>query len=689
MPRRLRDASIAGLLVLIAGAAASAAVTPELQRTIRDNTFEVVTKKPPDDTVTYEKPLPLELLPYIERTDAYRSIGTAFALGNNTYVTAAHVFQVAVGSQFGPPQLRRADGTVFSVDRILKYSSHEDFVVFSLKNDPAPPGFAVNREPKLDQTVLAVGNALGEGIVIRDGLFTSETPEDQDGRWKWMRFSAAASPGNSGGPLCDEQGSVVGVVLRKSPNENLNYSLPIRIVLDAQNNQARFDQKALVGLPFLHGTVTNQYKNEFSLPLAWPQFSEAVLKVFAQEGRLGREKLLKTYADTLFPNGPKTEDVFYDPDENDSQPRLIAQDADGTWQDARQQFHSITLPGDGSIAMAMVPGASLIRLKRSNAADDDSFYKDSKAFMDIALKALDLRRPVGTDQVRMTSLGAAKSDEIVADAYGRRWQQRVWAVPNLDFYLVAELLPTPDGYAGVVVPTPSMALDQVKEYTRLLTNQFDVSYAGTLAQWRTALKRKDLLPASLAGVKLEGSSTWTLQTPRVVSAVPSGVLGLTDKSFLTLTMGFMKDGGRTVWDVQEIRWDRDDAREQAVSVWRRAQPPETARVELRTRYDNIRARRMPYDGTLNRDTNEVFSATGTIDVAGPTAGSFAGDLQYGLTVYLVGHPTGVEADRSIADLKAATRVLEHGMTKADAASTTASRAAPAESAPADTAGFIE
>jgi TonB family protein len=174
-----------------------------------------------------------------------------------------------------------------------------------------------------------------------------------------------------------------------------------------------------------------------------------------------------------------------------------------------------------------------------------------------------------------------------------------------------------------------------------------------------------------------------------VSAVPSGVLGLTDKSFLTLSMGFMKDGGRTVWDVQEIRWDRDDAREQAVSVWRRAQPPETARVELRTRYDNIRAHRMPYDGTLNRDTNEVFSATGTIDVAGPTAGSFAGDVQYGLTVYLVGHPTSVEADRSIADLKAATRVLEHGMTKAVAASTTASSTARAEFAPTDTAGFIE
>jgi hypothetical protein len=69
------------------------------------------------------------------------------------------------------------------------------------------------------------GNALGEGIIIRDGLYTSDTPEEREGRWKWIRFSAAASPGNSGGPLVDRKGRVIGVVLRKSPSENLNVAV--------------------------------------------------------------------------------------------------------------------------------------------------------------------------------------------------------------------------------------------------------------------------------------------------------------------------------------------------------------------------------------------------------------------------------------------------------------------------------
>ncbi|MCT7094643.1 trypsin-like peptidase domain-containing protein, partial [Salmonella enterica] len=74
-------------------------------------------------------------------------------------------------------------------------------------------------------------------------LYTSQTPEEQDGRWKWLRFSAAASPGNSGGPLLDKDGKVIGVVVMKSPDENLNYALPIDLVLKAPANLGDIDTR--------------------------------------------------------------------------------------------------------------------------------------------------------------------------------------------------------------------------------------------------------------------------------------------------------------------------------------------------------------------------------------------------------------------------------------------------------------
>jgi hypothetical protein len=97
---------------------------------------KVVVGKPAADPLAYEKPLPLELMPYRERTDKFQSIGTAFAIGPNRFVTAAHVIIAGNGSQYGPVALRNAAGTVYRVDKIIKYSSSEDYAVFSVI---APP----------------------------------------------------------------------------------------------------------------------------------------------------------------------------------------------------------------------------------------------------------------------------------------------------------------------------------------------------------------------------------------------------------------------------------------------------------------------------------------------------------------------------------------------------------------------
>jgi serine protease Do len=645
-------------LTLCGTPAARAAVTPQLQHAIRVATFEVVMKKPGKDSVSYEKPLPLDLLPFIERNDAYQSIGTAFALGNNTYVTAAHVIAAGIAGQYGMPALRRSDGTVFAIDRILQFSQHEDFVMFSLLNDPAPVGFAVDREPKLDDPVLAVGNALGEGIVIRDGLFTSETAEEQDGLWKWIRFSAAASPGNSGGPLLDSDGKVIGVVIGKSPNENLNYSLPIGRVLDAEHGKARFNQRELVALPFLHGTYTYSFKDGFNLPLNWPDFVKAVQALIAHHNDEARTLLLNTYASTLFPKGEGSEALLFDADTNGFRPRVIVQQADGIWSALEPPYTTTDLPGDGSVSVAAAATGAILRLVRSDSAADDAFYGDSKAFMDLALKALNLRRQVGSDQVRVTSLGAAQSDTVYVDPYGRQWQERVWAVPYMNFYLVALLLPTPDGYAGFVEYAPSAALHEALDRGRLVAGQVDISYTGTLAQWRSYLRRRALLPAGLNDVKLESTPKWTLRSRRFVSAVPSEVLSMSDKSQLSLTMGFMKDGPRVSWEIKEAWWSRDDRKIAAVGVWRRQRPPSSAKLELRNKFASMRDRRSPYDGEISRETSEEYAVSRVLDVPGEKSGTVSSDLLYGLTLHLDGHPTRSDADRSLQALAAATQVIE-------------------------------
>src|SRR5271170_2156738 len=108
-------ALVVSVAAVFAGPARAADLSSSVQQLIRAATFEVVQLKPSDGEVTYDRPPPLELIPYQQRIDKYRSIGTAFAIGPNRYVTAAHVIDLGIGSQFGPPALRDTSGKVYEV----------------------------------------------------------------------------------------------------------------------------------------------------------------------------------------------------------------------------------------------------------------------------------------------------------------------------------------------------------------------------------------------------------------------------------------------------------------------------------------------------------------------------------------------------------------------------------------------
>src|SRR3546814_8288832 len=90
-----------------------------------------------------------------------------------------------------------------------------------------------------------------------------------------MRFSAAASPGKSGGPRLDAEGRLIGIVLMKSQNENLNYALPISHVLDAPDHLASIDQRIPYQFDVFDTILSNTLKTEFALPLRFAEFSAA------------------------------------------------------------------------------------------------------------------------------------------------------------------------------------------------------------------------------------------------------------------------------------------------------------------------------------------------------------------------------------------------------------------------------
>ena len=595
-------------IVLSASIAGAANLPVEVQARLGQAVFEVVMAKPVVDSMSYEKPLPLELLSYSERTDKYRSIGTAFCIAPNTYISAAHVFDAGVVTQYGEPALRDGAGNVHAVDQVLKYSSERDFIVFSLKQPIPGQPLQVNRAPVVNTPVFAAGNALGEGIVVRDGLFTSETPEEVDGRWKWLRFSAAASPGNSGGALLDAEGRVMGVVLRKSENENLNYAVPIAQVLDAPDQLASGSGVYRYVLPLLDVIEVERLTLEFKLPKTYAAFAhELVQRREAEFDRLQTQLLTKN-ADSIFPRGPGSVRVL-----NASSAatglQLIMRTADSSWDAfAASAANSATLPQNGYVAVGPLAATSIVKVRRPDDVAADEFYGNSKLYMDYLLKAVPLQRPVGQQLIRITSLGPAKSERSHTDVFGRKWQVRTWTMEREDVVVVSFALAVPDGYVAMMRGGNSGLVADTMRDLRAMTSFANVSLSGSLDQWRDYLAQKALLPARLADIDIDFAygDRFRYRSNRLQLAFTRSLQGIEKDSTLLLTFGLFKDNQKLVWDVTGVALDEKKVGGQSLAVTRHIRPDPSLPDGIQNDWIRMLTRAYPYNGTVIEDAGNVY-----------------------------------------------------------------------------------
>ncbi len=612
---------VAGALFALCGlgmtAARAASMNPKLLPNVQAATFEVVAAKPAHDPLTYARPLPLDLLPYQERTDTYYSIGTAFAIGPNRYVTAGHVLMAGLNSLWGPLALRDASGKVYAIDSIEKFSLRRDFVVFSLKHPPSTAVLGVDLHPQLNTAVYAVGNALGTGVVIRDGLYTSDTPEQQSGSWKWMRFSAAASPGNSGGPLLDADGKVIGVVLMKSANENLNYALPMREVLDAPAHKAVINQRVSYQFDVFDATLHNIFKGTFDLPLSESAFFKrfAALKAAYVDDQL--KALLAHEHDSLFPNGKGSQELLHSIPVMRDLPSVVARDSNGQWKLAGKAGSKVPLDDNGYIQVGSFSKNLLLHLRKPDSVSAQALYHDPVKLMDLLLRTGYMRRHVGNDRVKITSMGKPVRNFIHEDKWHRRWQIRIWPMPYANANVILMTLPVPDGYVGLM-RFPSAA--QTHDYlinVEALSDFMYVSYDGRLTQWKAFLAQRDLLPDAFRDIHIDftygkrfdyASRRLNLSwTPRLQKIQPDSVL--------TLGFSFFKDRGKVVWDVADVWAAPNPYDSDAINVARIVRPSDDMEDSFKSSWHKVEHRRHPYDG-MARNDDDIMKIT---SVVGPAA----------------------------------------------------------------------
>jgi hypothetical protein len=650
----LAPGALALLAWLGAAPASGAELSGSVQQTLRAATFEVVQLKPPEGEVTYERELPWDLIPYQERTDKFRSIGTAFAIGPNRYLTAAHVIELGQGSQFGPPALRDGAGKVYDIDQVFKFSDARDFVVFSLRELPKGAKFlTAAQKPPVNTPVFAVGNALGQGVIIRDGLYTSDTPEELDGLWKWLRFSAAASPGNSGGPLVDEHGRVIGIVLRKSPAENLNVALPIAEVSSAKDGEGMLSGRIPLRLPLFDATEKLTVSERFDLPKPLAQFYAAVSDLMLPRVSSGQQALLEHNADHVFPRGEGSARLLYIVDRAPF-PRLMHEDANKVWVEGAPKVDTVQLDHNGFVEQA----GSTVRLRVPDGVSLATLYGDDKLYLDLLLKAHMVRRAMGSDSVRVTSLGKPKNASHFTDRWGRTWQIRDWAIPYDDQVLIAVSLPTPEGYVATLTRMRSGYVGVAHRTQQLLSDYVYLTMLGTLARWQEYLAQPGVQPKAFETlrIKVDPDREVAFHSERFELTVNSELVKLSKDSLLFLDFGFSGGADAVTWSVKRVMVSERDHTNNLVSVFRATEPPASLPDSIQTEWTKLKTRSFPFNSKIESKDGDTRISTG---VDPPGSGTDA-RVRYGLVATREGVQKQETMSRELELLKHAFRALPDG-----------------------------
>lgn len=154
--------------------------------------------------------------------------GTGFFITTNgVLVTAYHVLKGAATVRAHLPS-----GAYYVLKDVRAADEKADIAVLQFDATDTPSVRALGDSDKLrvGDEVYAIGTPSGlEGTVSTGSI---SNPVQEIGGQSYIQFTAAISPGSSGGGLFDEDGEVIGITaaLIASPNaENLNLAVPINI----------------------------------------------------------------------------------------------------------------------------------------------------------------------------------------------------------------------------------------------------------------------------------------------------------------------------------------------------------------------------------------------------------------------------------------------------------------------------
>jgi hypothetical protein len=526
---------------LLAWGPASIGAANPIKKTFQYSVVEVLIDRHKDDKAELNRPLPLQKIPFKQRTDKFISIGTAWFINERELFSAAHVFQANFVPFTQNFYVRNIFGEVFPVDAVTLYSNRFDIVSFTLKSYPQKiVPISVSKNYAIGDDVCVPGNALGQGISLRcGGQISSLAPEPKNGEWKEIFFSTPVSPGNSGGPLIDSYGRAIGIVIRKIQGEDLNIATPFN---ELTKLKARLEYVER-DLGFQNRVVQPLYaKSDLLISSTMPMRLMDWMRLIVAGTNDHLTKMARSYETSWLKNGVlvsrAARQYYLNPRKGSffTQVKFVNQDlsyVDGDEGELEKYRRT-----KRRIVLQKIAEKPLFFIGRNRGERWDALIHNPKELMDSILSTgRVLSRRVVDEELFYTSLGQPTVSTLVNDLQGRNWVMYSWKLNELETTAALACTPRPSDVACFFHTHESMlAPETVAAMFRVDISELTLSYAGSSMEWAEFLAPTHRLrPGFMAAVGISRTHGKLRITAQELSIVSPGPAGANDSIVMTFS----------------------------------------------------------------------------------------------------------------------------------------------------------
>ncbi|MDE0019043.1 MAG: SUMF1/EgtB/PvdO family nonheme iron enzyme [Candidatus Poribacteria bacterium] len=205
--------------------------------------------------------------------------GSGFFVQPDKIVTNLHVI-----ARPGPIFAKLSDDdTIWMVEGVTAYDIENDLVVLKIAGEGAPISLGSSDTARKGETVYAIGYPGGGEYKLTEGTIRSSRYRD-----KWLQTTADISKGNSGGPMLNGKGEVIGI--STAVDSSFSYAVPSNLLKTLLSQPAQveplvdwYKQKRIRAYGHLQRGEDNYNGNDYKAALtdlngaveADPEFTDA------------------------------------------------------------------------------------------------------------------------------------------------------------------------------------------------------------------------------------------------------------------------------------------------------------------------------------------------------------------------------------------------------------------------------